>query len=59
MTDMLPLPKELSAFIEEGFWPRDQESVRLQHLHPLIAESIVRQFAPEESQVFSIRRRSS
>jgi hypothetical protein len=52
MTDMLPLPKELSVLIEEGFWPRDQESVRLQHLKPLVAESIVRQFAPEESQVF-------
>ena len=47
-----PIPKRLTALIEEGFGPRDGNSVLQQNLGSLISESTVRNFAPEESMIF-------
>ena len=52
MTHSLPIPKELTALIDGGFWPRDHDQARAQNLQSLIPEASVRQFAPEEHKVF-------
>jgi hypothetical protein len=52
MQNNLPIPKELTALIAEGFWPKDAETARQQNLRPLIPESVIRKFAPEESKIF-------
>src|SRR5258706_10892528 len=52
MTHSLPIPKELTALIDGGFWPRDHDQARAQNLHSLIPEASVRQFAPEEHKLF-------
>jgi len=49
---ILPIPTELRALIDEGFWPRDSDAARIQNLRPLIPESLVRRFAPEESKIY-------
>lgn len=52
MTHSLPIPKELTALVDSGFWPRDYDQARAQTLQSLVPESSVRQFAPEERSVF-------
>jgi hypothetical protein len=52
MTHSLPIPKELTALVESGFWPRDHDQARAQNLHSLVPESRVRRFAPEEDKLF-------
>ena len=47
----LPLPNELILLITDGLWP-DRKSAQSQNLHPLLAQEIVRQFAPEEETIF-------
>ncbi len=55
MAAALPIPKELTSLIENGFWPRDPDEARGQNLHPLILESSVRRFAPEESKIYFLQ----
>jgi hypothetical protein len=52
MKHSLQIPKELTALIESGFWPRDHDQARSQNLRSLVPESSVRQFAPEEHKLF-------
>jgi hypothetical protein len=52
MATTLPIPKELTSLIENGFWPRDADEARRQNLRSLIPESSVRRFAPEESKIY-------
>jgi hypothetical protein len=52
MTHSLPIPKELTALIDGGFWPGDHDQARAQNLHSLIPQAAVRQFAPEEHKLF-------
>jgi hypothetical protein len=48
----LPIPKELTMLIAEGFWPKDAKSACEQNLHSLVPESLVRKFAPDESKLY-------
>ena len=52
MKATLPIPQELTALIEAGFWPKDSNAAMGQNLRSLVPESVVRAFAPEESAIF-------
>jgi hypothetical protein len=48
----LPIPDELTALIESGFWPRNNAEACRQNLHPLLLELLIHRFAPEEDKIF-------
>ena len=42
MKATLPIPQELTALIEAGFWPKDSNAAMGQNLRSLVPESVVR-----------------